>query len=180
MDREAWRAVIHGVTKSRIRLSIWTELNWFYINNNQKSSVASKGDLSSFRCCRMAGVFLLNSAMLAHKFLWMIWELAHLDWALPECFAQATGLVDSGISTCYSGVQAEGEAPWWKLVLCQLHEYKRISRNIDLLRSWIAASISPLYILWAITRNMAKGKFQGAGLSSAPKVGATVTWPRHR
>ena len=28
MDRKAWRAVIHGVTKSRTRLSDWTELNW--------------------------------------------------------------------------------------------------------------------------------------------------------
>ena len=28
MDREAWHAVIHGVTKSRTRLSDWTELNW--------------------------------------------------------------------------------------------------------------------------------------------------------
>ena len=28
MDREAWRAVIHGVTKSRTRMSDWTELNW--------------------------------------------------------------------------------------------------------------------------------------------------------
>ena len=28
MDREAWRASIHGVAKSRTRLSDWTELNW--------------------------------------------------------------------------------------------------------------------------------------------------------
>ena len=28
MDREAWRAVVPGVTKSRTRLSHWTELNW--------------------------------------------------------------------------------------------------------------------------------------------------------
>ena len=28
MDREAWRAAIHGVSKSRTRLSDWTELNW--------------------------------------------------------------------------------------------------------------------------------------------------------
>ena len=28
MDREAWRAAIHGVAKSRTRLSDRTELNW--------------------------------------------------------------------------------------------------------------------------------------------------------
>ena len=28
MDREAWRASIHGVEKSRTLLSDWTELNW--------------------------------------------------------------------------------------------------------------------------------------------------------
>ena len=27
MDREAWRAVIHGVKKSQTQLSDWTELN---------------------------------------------------------------------------------------------------------------------------------------------------------
>ena len=30
MDREAWHAVIHGVAKSRTRLSDWTELNWTF------------------------------------------------------------------------------------------------------------------------------------------------------
>ena len=29
MDREAWRAAAHGVTKSQTQLSNWTELNWF-------------------------------------------------------------------------------------------------------------------------------------------------------
>jgi len=43
MDREAWRAAIHGVTKSRTWLSDWTELklyliliyaHMFYFNKN--------------------------------------------------------------------------------------------------------------------------------------------------
>ena len=29
MDREAWRAAIHGVANSRTWLSDWTELNWY-------------------------------------------------------------------------------------------------------------------------------------------------------
>ena len=29
MDREAWRTAVHGVAKSRTRLSDWTELTWF-------------------------------------------------------------------------------------------------------------------------------------------------------
>ena len=32
MDREAWRAAIHGVAKSRTRLSDWIELNWSELN----------------------------------------------------------------------------------------------------------------------------------------------------
>ena len=29
MDREAWHAAVHGVTKSQTQLSYWTELNWW-------------------------------------------------------------------------------------------------------------------------------------------------------
>ena len=33
IDREAWRAAIHGGAKSRTRLSDWTELNWISLMN---------------------------------------------------------------------------------------------------------------------------------------------------
>ena len=42
MDREAWRAAIHGVAKSRTQLSDWTELNsvltaqWWKVARNEK------------------------------------------------------------------------------------------------------------------------------------------------
>ena len=39
MDREAWRAVVHGVTKSRTRLSDWTELNWRLVVNFVRTCV---------------------------------------------------------------------------------------------------------------------------------------------
>ena len=36
MDREAWRAAIHGVAKSRTRLSDWSDLIWslFWVHKN--------------------------------------------------------------------------------------------------------------------------------------------------
>ena len=30
MDRETWRAAVHGIAKSQTRLSDWTELNWIW------------------------------------------------------------------------------------------------------------------------------------------------------
>ena len=37
MDREAWRAVVHGVMKSRTWLSNWSELNWWTSVGNHAS-----------------------------------------------------------------------------------------------------------------------------------------------
>ena len=42
MDREAWRAAIHGVTKSRTRLSNWTELNWRHCQDHSQNKGLSE------------------------------------------------------------------------------------------------------------------------------------------
>ena len=38
LDREAWRAVIHGVAKSWTWLSDWTDLNWCELEELDLSS----------------------------------------------------------------------------------------------------------------------------------------------
>ena len=42
MDREAWHAAVHGVTKSQTWLSNWTELNW--LNSLQYSCLENSKD----------------------------------------------------------------------------------------------------------------------------------------
>ena len=39
MDREAWRAAIHGVTKSRTLLSDWTELKVNFLKLREKYTI---------------------------------------------------------------------------------------------------------------------------------------------
>ena len=41
MDREAWRAVVHGVTKSQTRLRDWTELNWGWSSHRNSQLISS-------------------------------------------------------------------------------------------------------------------------------------------
>ena len=48
MDREAWRAVVHGVPKSRTRLSNWTELRGYYAEWNKSDKV--KSSMTVFIC----------------------------------------------------------------------------------------------------------------------------------
>ena len=45
MDREAWHAAIHGVAKSRTRLSDWTELNWTEVALVVNNPFANAGDV---------------------------------------------------------------------------------------------------------------------------------------
>ena len=42
MDRDAWRVAVHGVTKSRTRLSDWTELNWWTKINSPSTTLCRK------------------------------------------------------------------------------------------------------------------------------------------
>ena len=67
MDREAWHAAIHGVTKSQTRLSDWTELNWM------------ASDLEHLLMC----LFVIH---LSFSHLLLILELDCLIFSLPLKF----------------------------------------------------------------------------------------------
>ena len=43
MDREAWRAAVHGVSKSQTRLSDWTELNWCWERLREGGEMDDRG-----------------------------------------------------------------------------------------------------------------------------------------
>ena len=48
MDREAWRAAIHGVAKSRTRLSDWTELIKCYVGIMEQKTFLILGNISLY------------------------------------------------------------------------------------------------------------------------------------
>ena len=54
MDREAWRAVFHGVAKSWTRLINWTELNW---TDYQR---IHKNNLDAFKCTDLGSNLVLT------------------------------------------------------------------------------------------------------------------------
>ena len=54
MDREAWRAADHGITKSQTGLIDWPELNWFRPQKTQiKILLEQRHDSIKFSACRI-------------------------------------------------------------------------------------------------------------------------------
>jgi len=52
MDREAWRAAIHGVAKSQTLLSNWTELNWRNLARMQVLYIFYSNWINSILFCK--------------------------------------------------------------------------------------------------------------------------------
>ena len=96
MDREAWRAAIHGVAKSRTRLSNWTELNR---NGNNKSSWDNSQvtwewqEINSVKHLRHFGYSQGKVRVCCPKPWHLCWGPYTWTQGLPQCVLYCTGLV---------------------------------------------------------------------------------------
>ena len=78
MDREAWRAAIHGVAKSRTRLSDWTELNWTTHSHLLCCSPFPKPKDFPVKTIPIAPTFKIHFILFIFKItcFWLCWVLA--------------------------------------------------------------------------------------------------------
>ena len=79
MDREAWRAAIHGVMKSRTRLSGWTELNWTGYKLNLSVSLSGSPTL---RLVQFNSGWFFLPAYIPLSILCLRWA----DWWMQRAF----------------------------------------------------------------------------------------------
>ena len=77
MDREACHAAIHGVTKSRTRLSDWTELNWIPLNfgRNHQWFPYQSARVVKPRSKREVTLTSIESMENMHRGCWHLWWL---------------------------------------------------------------------------------------------------------
>ena len=66
MDREAWRAAVHGVTKSQTRLSDWTTAT-----KTKETIVAATGLLLDWLCCSLS---FFRAWLVWGPYWWIIWR----------------------------------------------------------------------------------------------------------
>ena len=60
MDREAWRAAVPGVPKSRTRLSDWTELNWWALYMSSQAFLLSPSHALTILLVFLGFIFQIN------------------------------------------------------------------------------------------------------------------------
>ena len=91
MDREAWRVAIHGVSKSRTRLSYWTELNWRFSWASLTLGISLISQ--AFSLTMMETPLQAKSCNLTKEMKWIIphhsLPKTNVAWRIPESISVA-------------------------------------------------------------------------------------------
>ena len=118
MDREAWRAAIHGVAKSRTRLSDWSDLirmhdflltGWWWVNRAMFRESCAQSEVNRPPPCEEGGVLQNNAEKSFVYSLGRNWGLAHgctlASWLLLLCFCSVLASLMSSCLNLLSGMQ---------------------------------------------------------------------------
>ena len=102
IDREAWRAAVHGVAKSRTRLSDWTELNTF--RTRVAPEILLNGGKQTLEEGNVA-VIIKSYKLHGPEKTWYIWwmQIAVTKFAHGDRRVEDTGKVDKVqlMKACY-------------------------------------------------------------------------------
>ena len=96
MDREAWHAVVHGVSKSWTRLNNWTELNWkdllFLTTNRRRPRELPPYPRRQVRI-RKSRIQVVCALTPHWAFRWEKLEKLHGEWGMAEKLVGSRGQV---------------------------------------------------------------------------------------
>ena len=109
MDREAWRSVIHGVTKSQTRVSDWTELN-FPVNVSHVCDLLTLESSSSLKDTFL--YHILKKVHLSSSFFLYILSIFAILFDFFFCFQKVMLL--SGELTRWAWTPVTGSEMWNK------------------------------------------------------------------
>ena len=99
MDREAWRAAIHGVTMSQTWLSNWTELNW----TEDKEEKPQKNHLKSWKA---SNSIIIKTKHKSHN---MVFRKLHFILNNYNTFTEIFSFNKKGIESLSASVSPQGD-----------------------------------------------------------------------
>ena len=92
MDREAWCAVINGVTKSRTQLSNWTELNWLLWYSHHFFPFMPVSGCFIYLSLPIVGAYILTRVVSSSFMVFLLLHSAGL-WTQTETITLGFGLL---------------------------------------------------------------------------------------
>ena len=142
MDKEAWRAAIHGVTKSRTGLSNWTELNWTICQTLRFLDIVSHlmfkrtlwGRYCYFQC------FIQHVVNINFKFSVFILALNRTQCrSVLAKFQKSEHIHETPISTANYCCPSDFKRAWFLTFPCSATKHWLVSPPVDICsRDWLA------------------------------------------